>query len=56
MWFCGSGNNCMTSMTSFGCVLAVVSASLLRYSFAESGEVMMTAKMLKPMLGDCSIT
>ena len=45
----------MTSMTSFGCVLDVISASLLCCSFAATGEVIMTAKLSKPMLGDCSI-
>ena len=56
MWFCGLCNNHMTSMTSFGRVLAVTSASLLCCSFAATGEVIMTAKMLKPMLGNCSVT
>ena len=56
MCFYGLRNNHMTSMTSFGRVLAVISASLLRCSFAATGEVRMTAKMSKPMLGDCSIT
>ena len=56
MCFYGLRNNHMTSMTSFGRVLAVISASLLRCSFAATGKVIMTAKMSKPMLGDCSIT
>ena len=42
-------------MTSFGHVLAVISASLLHCFFAVSTEAIMTAKLLKPMLGDCSI-
>ena len=42
-------------MTSFGHVLAVVSASLLRCSFAVTGEAITRAKLLKSMLGDCSI-
>ena len=42
-------------MTSFGHVLAVISVSLLRCSFAATGEAIMTAKLSKPMLGDCSI-
>ena len=54
--FCGLRNNHMTSMTSFGHALAVISVSLLCCSFAATGEVIMTAKMSKPMLGDCSIT
>ena len=56
MWFCGLRNNHMTSMTSFVRVLAVISASLICCSFAATGEVVMTAKMSKPMLGDCSVT
>ena len=42
-------------MTSFGHILAVISASLLRWSFAATGEAIISAKSLKPMLGDCSI-
>ena len=42
-------------MTSFGHVLAVISASLLRCSFAATGEAIMTAKLSKPMLGECNI-
>ena len=55
MWFCGLHNNHMTYMTSFDHVLAVISASLLCCSFAVTGEAIMTVKLLKPMLGDCSI-
>ena len=40
-------------MTGFGHVLVVVSASLPRCSFAATGEVIMGAKLSKPMLGDC---
>ena len=39
-------------MTSVG---NVISASLLRCSFAAIGEAILTAKLSKPMLGDCSI-
>ena len=42
-------------MTSFGHFSAVVSASLLRCSFAATGEVIARVKLLKCMLGDCSI-
>ena len=42
-------------MTSVGHVLAVISASLLHCSFAATGEAIMTVKLLKPILGDCSI-
>ena len=42
-------------MTRFGHVLAVVSASLFRCSFAATGEAIMRAKLSKPMLGDGSI-
>ena len=42
-------------MTRFCHVLAVVSASLLRCSFAATGEATMRAILSKPMLGDCSI-
>ena len=42
-------------MTSFGHVLAVISAPLLRCSFAATGEAIMIAKLSKPMLGDCRI-
>ena len=42
-------------MTSFSQVSAVVSAWLLRCSFAATGEAILTAKLSKPMLGDCSI-
>ena len=52
MWFCGLHNS---DMTSCGHILAVVSALLLRCSFAATSKVIMTAKLLKPMLGDCSI-
>ena len=52
---CGLRNNHMTEMTRFSHVLAVVSASLLRCSFAATGEAIMRAKLSKPMLGDCSI-
>ena len=42
-------------MTSFGHVLAVISASLLCCSFAVTAEAIMRVKLSKPMLGDCSI-
>ena len=42
-------------MTRFCHVLAVVSASLLRCSFAATGEAIMRVKLSKPMLGNCSI-
>ena len=42
-------------MTGFGHVLAVTSASLLRCFFQATAEAIMTAKLSKPMLGDCSI-
>ena len=42
-------------MTIFGHVLAVVSASMLHCSFAMTGEAMLTVKLSKPTLGDCSI-
>ena len=41
-------------MTRFCRVLAV-SASLLRCSFAATGEATMRVKLSKPMLGDCSM-
>ena len=52
MWFCGLHNN---HITNFGHVLAAISALLLRCSFAATGETIMTAKLSKPMLGDCII-
>ena len=42
-------------MTTFRNVLAAVSASLPCCSVAATGEAILTAKLLKPMLGDCSI-
>ena len=41
-------------MTSFGHVLAVISASLLRCSFAATGEAILTANLSKPMIDDNS--
>ena len=55
MWFCGLRNNHMTSMTCFGHDLDFISASLLRCFIAATSEVIMTAELSKPMLGDCSI-
>ena len=42
-------------VVSFGHVLAVISASLLHCFLAATAEAIMTAKLSKPMLGDCSI-
>ena len=42
-------------MTSFSHVLAVISTSLLWYFIAATAEATVTAKVSKPMLGDCSI-
>ena len=39
-------------MTSFGHVLAALSASLLCCSFAATCEAIATVKLSKPMLGD----
>ena len=42
-------------MTSFGHVLAVISASLLHCSFATTGEAILTANLSKPMIDNSSI-
>ena len=42
-------------MASFGHVIAVVSASLLCCFFAGTVEAIMTVKLSKAMLDDCSI-